>query len=166
MSEWIKHLASRIKEVDHEAAEKLHADARRKGILDAKGPVFYKETVTAIQRDLKLMEEDLKEDVTGFPTTVSTPNAVLATIGRQACPFVTATFQLMMPQEQIVLSGSTGNPVKGIAVRQHGLTFRFEIGENDGVFVAEPFGEQSKKFHHPNQLAEHIVKLLFSVDPA
>jgi hypothetical protein len=39
---------------------------------------------------------------------------------------------------------------------------RFEIGENEGVFVAEPFGEKGKKFHHPDELAKHIIELLFS----
>ena len=162
MSEWIKHIADRIKEVDHEAALKLHAEARRKGILGSKGPEFYRKTVEAIQRDLNALEEQLKENSTNFPTAAVLTNQVLASITRQACPFVGATLQLMMQQEQIVLTGSTGNPAQGIAMRQHSQTLRFEIGENESVFVAEPFGEKSKKFPHPDELAKHIVELLFN----
>ena len=71
MSEWIKHLADRIKEVDHAAAIKLNAEAHRKGILGTKGPEFYRDTVAALQRDVKGIEDHLKEDITNFSMRVA-----------------------------------------------------------------------------------------------
>jgi hypothetical protein len=117
-----------------------------------------------MQRDLKIMEDDLKDNAASFPTSISMSGPVLSSISRQACPFVGATLQLMIQQEQMTLTGTTGNPTQGSAARQHSMAFRFEVGENDGVFVVEPFGENSKKFHHPDELAKYIIELLFNLD--
>ena len=87
----------------------------------------------------------------------------MATITRQACPYVQASLQLVMQREEIALSATTANPAQGIAPQQHSANFRFEIGENDGLYTVQVFGEKTKKFHHPDQLSEHIVKLLFYI---
>jgi hypothetical protein len=171
MSEWIKHLARQIQEKDREAAENIKAGERRQHIINEKGPLFYRETIGALDRDIKSLTEDLAGDITSFPTTVQAqgdagvPN-VPVYIARQACPAVSANLNLQLSQERISLSYLKVNPGPIAEGQEHqylSVIFRFEVGEYDGPYLVVPFGENSKTLHTPDQLAQYIMELLFIV---
>jgi hypothetical protein len=171
MSEWIKHLARQIQEKDREAAKDIKAGERRQHIVNEQGPVFYKEMIGALDRDIKSLTEDLAADITSFPTTMQAqgdpgvPNGPVY-ITRQACPAVSANLSLEISQEQISLSYLKINPGPIAEGQEHQylpVIFRFEVGEYDGPYVVAPFGENPKTFQTPDQLAKHIMELLFIV---
>jgi hypothetical protein len=150
---------------------KTQAGARRQHIINEQGPAFYKETIGALDRDIKSLTEDLAGDITSFPTTVQVqgdagePNAPVY-ITRQACPAVNANLNLQLSQEQISLSYLKVNPGPIAEGQEHqylSVMFRFEVGEHDGPYLVGPFGENPKTFHNPDQLARYIMELLFIV---
>jgi hypothetical protein len=161
MSEWAKRLAEKVRQKHESEGIRIRAGEHRERIISARAQGFFDETVARIKGLFEEFDEASKEYATAFRTKVlEIPNAPNRpgpvhkyTITRSACPKITALLELEPEKQQITLSRENNG-------RDTGTTFAFEVGDSDGVYVAEAFGESAQKFQVPADLAQYIVETL------
>jgi hypothetical protein len=161
MSEWIKKLADNIKEKDHEELLKKEHQLHVAKVINEKGPAFWEEFKTKLQEYVDQMRADLgNQTLIGDLRFSQNGNAL--NIGKSEFPFV--QFNAILNLTSQTISGSyvivNPRPQSGRGGLPHTqLLVHFKLN-HDNQLHAEIGNSQ---FHHGHELAEHVMKLLFTI---
>jgi hypothetical protein len=160
---WIEQLAESIKQKDREAANAYGREQHRLGVVNAHGHEFFALVAQALEVDFAEMRALLQGDVTSSKTSLETNGVDQVMMARSRFPWFDAV--LKYEQSTIVLDYAQGKGVGGdakmVADRQV-TVFTFAVGRDDALSVEEGFGEHPKRFAEPEDLAQHIMEILFA----
>jgi hypothetical protein len=153
--EWIQKIADEIKHKEHGPAEQAAKAQRHQHILTTKGKIFFEELIASLREDIDELKAALKGDITDAPTSIQGSMLTNLTITRTQFPQVQAN--ISYAHDRITLGQQLQSG------QNRAISYSFHVGEGEGISVREMFGENVKHFNHPNELAKHIMELLFSV---
>ncbi len=154
--EWIQQLADDIKRKDHDAAERLAREEHRRQTLTLKGEQFYDGLIRAITDDVAELNAALEGDITASPIAVNGVGERTHKVHRARFPMVQA--QLRYELEGVALNYSRS----GSQSSSRSATYNFQVSANDVVSIREHAGEKPRSFEQPEDLARHLVELLFA----
>ncbi len=163
---WIEKLADEIKHKNHDAAEEYGRQLHRSGIIAEQGKTFFTALVLCLDQDFAEIRTQLQGSPVSCDTTLHKDGPEHVRLTRARFPWFDAT--LKHDAEDIVLEYDQGRGVAGemdlhaSAVRQS-VHFSFQVDPADKLYVHESFEEPHTQFTHPEELAKHIVELLFKV---
>ena len=163
---WIEKLAEDVKQKGHDAAEAYGRQLHRSGIIAEQGKTFFTALVLVLEQDFAEMRSQLQGSAVSCETSVQRNSPSEARLTRSRFPWFDAT--LKHAAEDIVLEYEQG---RGVANEQltHPSTdrqtahFSFQVDAADRMTIAESFDETQRQFAQPEDLAKHIVELLFHV---
>jgi hypothetical protein len=161
MSGWIKKLADNIKEKDHEELVKKEHQLHVAKVVNEKGPDFWEEFKTKLQEYVAQMRADL-----GNPTLIGdlrfSQNGSTLNIGKSEFPFVQFNATLNLTAQTIngsyVIVNPRPQPGRG-GLPNTQLLVHFKLNHDNNLYTE--IGDS--QFHHGHQLAEHVMKLLFTI---
>jgi hypothetical protein len=158
--EWIADLAEDIRQQGHEAAENFGRSQHQAEIITTQGKPFFLAFLVALEDDVNQIKRQLQGDVTSSDTIFQTLNPTEVKITRSRFPWFDARITHQDPI--IVLDyakslGTAGDPALDRQTRH----FDFHVADDDTLSIQESFGDKPRRFHHPQELAQHIVELLF-----
>jgi len=172
--EWIANLAQDIKQKGHEAAEDYGREQHKEGIVIEQGKSFFTSFVLCLEEDVNEIKRQLQGDVTAAETTISGSalqlpsssgqtserNEVILT--RNRFPWFDA--RITHRDSTIVLDYAKGLGVAGDpSLDRKTCHFAFHVDDDDTLSIQESFGDTPRRFHQPEQLAQHITQLLFQL---
>jgi hypothetical protein len=160
---WIEQLAADIKEKDREAANAYGREQHRLGVVNAKGHEFFAVVAQALEVNFSEIKAQLQGDVTASETSIETNGVNQVMMARSRFPWFDAV--LKFEQSTMVLDYAQGKGVAGdptIVAERRRTVFSFVVTEEDRLLVEEGFGEHSKRFGEPEDLARHIMEILFA----
>jgi hypothetical protein len=161
-NDWISNLAEDIKQKGHEAAENYGRSLHRAGIVSAQGRPFFTLFVQRLEEYVSSIKRELQGDVTASDTTVQTNGPSDVKLSRSRFPWFDA--HITLQESTILLEYAKGLGVAGDpSVDRKNSLFDFHVAEDDTLSVRESFGENPKEFLQPDELARHIVEVLFQV---
>ncbi len=155
--EWIQQLADDIKRKDHDAAEKLAREEHRRQTLTLKGEQFYDGLIRAITDDVAELNAALAGDITASPIAVNEVGERTHKVHRARFPMVQA--QLRYELERIALNYSRS----GSQSSSRSASYDFQVSEADSLSIRKNAGDKPGSFESPEDLARHLVELLFAV---
>ena len=164
--EWIEKLADEVKHKGQEAAESYGRQLHRAGIVAEQGKTFFTALVLCLEQDFIEMRARLQGSAVSCETSVQREGPATIHLTRSRFPWFDAT--LKHAAEDIVLEYEQGRGVAGEQVL-HSSTdrqvahFSFLVDASDKLLVTESFDETQRQFSRPEDLAKHIVELLFRV---
>jgi hypothetical protein len=128
-------------------------------VINEKGPVFWTEFANKLREFVDQMKTDLGKAM-GEDLRVTT-NAQSVTIDKGEFPFVHFTASLNLAAQLINGNHLTINPrpQPGRGMANTGLTIHLKLNQDNHLY-AEVAG---REFHHGHELAEHVMKLLFTI---
>jgi hypothetical protein len=160
---WIEQLAENIKQKDREAANAYGREQHRLGVVNARGHEFFALVAQALEVDFSEIKARLQGDVTASETSIETNGFNQVMMARSRFPWFDAV--LKYEQATIVLDYAQGKGVgadpKTVVDRQV-TVFTFVVAEDDALSVEEGFGEHPQPFTEPEDLAQHIMEILFA----
>jgi hypothetical protein len=160
---WIEELAAEIKGKDREAANAYGREQHRLGVVNARGREFFGRVAQTLEANFSEIKAQLQGDVTSSETSIESNGLDHVTMARSRFPWFDAV--LRYEQSTIVLDYAQGKGVAGdpksVAERQV-TVFSFAVTGEDRLLVEEGFGEQPKRFAEPEDLARHIMEILFA----
>jgi hypothetical protein len=160
--EWIADLAQDIRQKGHEAAENYGRSQHQAEIATLQGKPFFTAFVTSLEEDVNEIKRQLQGDVTSSDTIFQTINPSEVKLTRSRFPWFDARITHQDPI--IVLDYAKGLGVANDpALDRKTCHFTFHVADDDTLSVQESFGEDPRRFHQPEELAAHIVKLLFKL---
>lgn len=160
--EWIENLALDIKQKNHEAAERFGREQHMAGIIADRGMPFFTAVVSCLETDVAEIRSQLQGDLTSADTTIQvvSPSAVKLTRGR--FPWFDA--HLTNQENNIVLDYAKSRGVAGDPnLDRKSVHFAFHVAKDDSFSIQEAFSENPHRFQSPEELAKHIIELLFRV---
>jgi hypothetical protein len=160
--EWIANLAQNIKQKSHEAAEEYGRSQHRAGIITTSGKPFFAAVISCLEEDVNEIRRQLQGDVTASETTIQTISATEVKLSRSRFPWFDACVTYQDPT--IVLDyakglGTTGDP----ALDRKSRNFAFQVTDDDALYLQDAFDDNPKRFHQPEDLARHILQILFEL---
>jgi hypothetical protein len=163
---WIENLADEVKDKGRDAAENYGRDQHRAGIVDAEGKVFFTSLVTCLEQDVSEIRSRLQGSAVSCETSVVKDGPTQVKLTRARFPWFDAT--LKHDDEKIVLDYAQGRGAVGdknllASADRQTIYFAFQVDSQDRLSVAESFGDNPQTFAQPEELAKHIVELLFKV---
>jgi hypothetical protein len=159
-TEWIANLAQEIRQKDHEAAENYGRSQHKAEIVTTLGKPFFIALVVNLEEYVTEIKRQLQGDVTSADTTFQKVSPVEAKITRGRFPWFDARITHQDPV--IVLDYAKGRGVAGDpALDRKTCHFDFQVADDDTLFLQKSFGEDPRQFHQPEELARHLVELLF-----
>jgi hypothetical protein len=160
--EWIANLAQEIKQKNHEAAEKYGRDQHYAGIISTAGKEFFVSLTRCLQENVDAIRHQLQGDSTAAEMAVETVRADELRIARARFPWVDA--RLTHHEDRITLDYAKDPGLAGDAkLDRKTQTYAFKVGADDGLYVEDAFADQPGRYEKPEELAQHITELLFSV---
>jgi hypothetical protein len=160
---WIERLAAMIKERNRDAANAYGGEQHRLGVVQAKGYEFFAVLAQELEVNFSEIQAQLQGDVTSSETSIETNGVNQVMMARSRFPWFDAV--LKYEQSTIVLDYAQGKGVggdpKSMAERRV-TVFTFAVTEADVLWVEEGFGEHPKRFAQPEDLARHIMEILFA----
>lgn len=163
--DWIRNLADRIKEVDHDAAKRPISDASKAELMQTAGLAFFNGTAASIERMLVRLRSELRGDITEGSIEVQHRKSDLTLkIHRPAYPFFAASLVFEPENERIRFTYAKANPARISeieAIPSKDNSFLFLLGTHNVLHLVEAYS--CKKFFSPDELAQHVVETLFSV---
>lgn len=160
--DWIENLAQDIRQKNREAAEAYGREQHKAGIIADLGMPFFTALVSCLEDDVNEIRHQLQGDVTSSETTIQTVNADDVKLTRNRFPWFDA--HVTRQDANIVLDYAKG---RGIAadpnLNRQTVHFAFEVAKDDTLSIRESFSDNPRQFHKPEELARHIVELLFHV---
>ena len=160
--EWIASLAQDIQQKGHEAAENYGRSQHQLEIITTQGKPFYTAFVISLEEDVNEIKRQLQGDVTSSDTTFQTVNPTEVKLTRSRFPWFDARITHQDPI--IVLDYAKGLGVAGDpTLDRKTCHFAFHVSDEDALSIQESFGENPRRFHQPEDLARHIVELLFKL---
>jgi len=164
--EWIDKLADEMKEKGREPAERYGREQHQAGIIDAEGKIFFTQLVLSLEQDFAELRSRLQGSAVSCETSVTKDNATHVRLSRSRFPWFDAALKhevATIALDYVQGRGVAGDQnLKDSADRQT-AHFAFQVDPLDRLSVAEAFGDSPKKFEQPEELAKHIVELLFQV---
>jgi hypothetical protein len=160
--EWIENLAQDIRQKGREAAESYGRSQHQAEIATTRGKPFFTAFVISLENDVKEIKRKLQGDVTSSDTVFQTisPNEVKLT--RSRFPWFDA--YITHQDSTIVLDYAKGLGVAGDpALDRQTSHFSFHVDDEDTLSLQESFPDNPRRFHQPEELARHIVELLFQL---
>ncbi len=162
--EWIEKLADDTKHKGRDAAEAYGRQLHRSGIIADQGKAFFTALILCLEQDFAEMRAQLQGSAVSCETSVQRNSPSEVRLTRSRFPWFDAT--LKHSAEDIVLEHEQG---RGVANEQltHSSTdrqtahFSFQVDSADRMLVSESFAETQRQFARPEDLARHIVELLF-----
>jgi hypothetical protein len=160
--EWITDLAQEIQQKGHETAENYGRSQHLSEVITKEGKPFFTAFVISLEDDVNQIKRQLQGDVTSCDTNFQTVTPTEVKLTRSRFPWFDAR---ITHQDPIIILdyakslGVTGDP----ALDREVCHFDFRIAANDTLYVQESFGENPRQFNQPEELARHIVELLFSM---
>jgi hypothetical protein len=160
--EWIANLAEDIKQKGHEAAENYGRSQHQAEIATTHGKPFFTAFVISLEENVNEMKRQLQGDVTSSDTIFQTITPTEVKLTRSRFPWFDAHITHQDPN--IVLDYAKGLGVAGDpTLDRKTCHFAFHVDEDDTLSVQESFGDTPRRFHQPEELARHIVELLFQL---
>jgi hypothetical protein len=164
--EWIDNLADSLKEKGREGAESYATEQHRAGIVDAEGKVFFTALVLELEQNFADVRSRLQGSAVSCETSVMKESPTRLTLKRSRFPWFDATLKheaSVLMLEYVQGRGVPGEQTLGAGVDRKAVSFSFGVDTRDKLSVAETFGEASRQFDEPADLARYIVELLFKV---
>jgi hypothetical protein len=165
--EWIDNLAQEIKQKNHDAAEEHGRAEHYAGVVSVLGKEFFVSLTVCLKEDVDALRSRLQGDTTSCDTEVQTVKADEVKITRARFPWIDA--KLMHRDDTIVLEYAKGPGAKGpgeeadLAADRKSRIFAFQVAPDESVFVQDGFVEPPRQHRTPDELARHIVEILFGV---
>jgi hypothetical protein len=158
--EWIANLAQDIREKGHEAAENYGRSQHQAEIVTIAGKPFFTAFVIALEGDVNETKRHLQGDVTSSDTLFQTISPTEVKLTRSRFPWFDARITHQDPI--IVLDYAKGLGVAGDpALDRKTCHFTFHVADDDALSIQESFNDNPRQFDRPEELAQHIVELLF-----
>jgi hypothetical protein len=158
--EWIANLAQDIKQKGHEAAESYGRSQHQAEIATTQGKQFFTDFVISLEDDVNEIKRQLQGDATSSDTIFQTITPAEVKLTRSRFPWFDARITHQDPI--IVLDYAKGLGVAGDpTLDRKTCHFAFHVDDDDVLSVHESFGDNPRQFHQPEELARHIVELLF-----
>jgi hypothetical protein len=162
---WIEALTEHIKQKDNEAATSYGREQHRLGVVNEKAPAFFADLVVELEEDFAEVQAQLQGDVTSSETTLVANGHDRVTMTRSRFPWFDAV--LRYESASLVLEYARGKGVAGEAKivggsQRHVTVFPFVVAADDTLTVEEGFGDKPRSFKEPEELARHLVELLFA----
>lgn len=157
--EWIANLAQDIKQKNHEAAEDYARQQHKAGIVANLGMPFFTTLVSCLEENVAEIRRELQGDLTSADTNLQIVNVNAVKLTRDRFPWFDAH---LIHHDAIVLEyakdrGTAGDP----NLDRRTVHFNFEVGADDAFSVQQSFSETPRNFQSPEELARHIIELLF-----
>jgi hypothetical protein len=160
--EWIASLTEDIKQKGREAAENYGREQHKAGIATTQGKSFFAALKTCLEEDVNEIKRQLQGDVTASGTNIQTVKLTEVQITRSRFPWFDA--RIVHEDPTIVLDYAKGLGVSGDpSIDRKTCHFAFHVADDDTLSVQEAFGDNPRQFHQPDELAAHILQLLFGV---
>jgi hypothetical protein len=160
--EWIANLAQDIRKKGHEAAENYGRSQHQAEIATAQGKVFFTDFVVSLEEDVNEVKGQLQGDVTSSDTIFQAITPTEVKLTRSRFPWFDARITHQDPI--IALDYAKGLGVAGDpTLDRKACHFTFHVDEDDVLSVQESFGDNPRQFRQPEELARHIVELLFQL---
>jgi len=160
--EWIANLTQDIKQKGHEAAEKYARSQHQAEIATTQGRPFFTAFVISLEDNVKEIKRQLQGDITSSDTIFQTITPTEVKLTRSRFPWFDAHITHLDPI--IVLDYAKGLGVAGDPTLDRKTShFAFRVDDDDTLSVQESFGDNPRRFHQPDELARHIVELLFQL---
>ena len=160
--EWIENLAQDIKQKGHEAAENYGRSQHQAEIVTTQGKPFFTAFLISLEDDINEIKRQLQGDVTSSDTLFKTITPTEVALTRSRFPWFDAR---ITHQDPIIILdyaktlGVAGDP----ALDRKVCHFTFQVADDDTLSVQESFEDDPRQFHQPEELARHIVELLFKM---
>lgn len=160
--EWIANLAQDIRQKGHEAAENYGRSQHRADIATIQGRQFFTAFALSLEDDVNEIKRHLQGDVTSSDTIFQNISPIELKLTRSRFPRFDARITHQDPD--IVLDYAKGLGVGGDpALDRKACHFTFHVDDDDLLSVHESFNDNARQFHQPEELARHIVELLFQL---
>jgi hypothetical protein len=160
--DWIANLAEDIKQKAHEAAENYGRSQHQAEIATTHGKPFFTAFVISLEEDVNEMKRQLQGDVTSSDTIFQTITPTEVKLTRSRFPWFDARITHQDPI--LVLDYAKGLGVAGDpALDRKTCHFAFYVADDDTLSILESFGDNPRQFDQPEELARHIVELLFKL---
>jgi hypothetical protein len=158
--EWIENLAQDIKQKKHEAAEDYGREQHNTGIIADLGMPFFTTLVSCLEEDIAEIRRQLQGDLTSSDTTVQVINGNDVKLTRSRFPWFDA--HVTHQDANIILDYAKDRGVAGDPnLDRKNVHFAFNVAKDDDFSVQEAFSENPRRFQTPEELAKHIIELLF-----
>ena len=163
--EWIESLADELKQKGREAAETYAREQHRAGIIAAEGKVFFTALVLNLEQDFAAIRAQLQGSAVSAETSLTRDSPTQVRLNRSRFPWFDAT--LKHNEAEMVLEYAQGKGVPGeqtlsTSADAHVVSFSFRVDPQDKLSVAVSFADEaSGGFDRPEELARHILELLF-----
>jgi hypothetical protein len=160
--EWIANLAQDIKQKSHEAAEQYGRSQHQAGIITTQGKPFFAAFVSCLEEDVAEIKRQLQGDVTASETAIQTTGPTEVKLTRSRFPWFDARITHHDPT--IILDYAKGLGVAGDpAIDRKSRNFAFQVTDDDALYLQDAFDDSPKRFHQPEDLARHILQILFEL---
>lgn len=160
--EWIENLAQDIKQKNREAAEDFGRAQHQAGIIADLGMPFFTAFVSCLEEDVNEIRSQLQGDVTSSDTTIQTIGPTEVKLTRSRFPWFDA--RITHHETSIVLDYAKGLGLPGDPnLDRKARHFSFHVAQDDTFSVQEAFADPPQQFHQPEQLAKHVMELLFQI---
>jgi hypothetical protein len=161
-TQWITNLAEDIRQKGHEAAEKYGRSQHQLEIATREGRPFFSAFIIALEEDVKEIKRELQGDVTSSDTLFTKISPTEVKLTRSRFPWFDA--RITHEDPTIVLDyakglGDGGDP----ALDRKTCHFTFHVADDDTLGIQQAFNDAPKQFRNPEELAQHIIELLFSL---
>lgn len=160
--EWIANLAQDIKQKNREAAENYGRAQHQAGIIENLGLPFFTAFVSCLEEDVQEIRSQLQGDVTSSDTMIHTIGSDEVNLTRSRFPWFDA--RITHQGTNIILDYAKGLGVAGDPMLDRKTChFAFHVAPDDAFSIQEAFGDTPRKFNQPEELAKHVMELLFKV---
>jgi hypothetical protein len=160
--EWIANLAQDIRQKGHEAAENYGREQHKQAIVTTQGQTFFTAFVICLEEDINEVKRQLQGDVTASETIFQTISPAEVKLTRSRFPWFDAA--ITHRDSTIVLDYTKGLGVAGDpTIGRQATHFTFAVSDDDTLSLQESFGDHPRRFHQPQDLAQHITERLFAV---
>jgi hypothetical protein len=158
--DWITYLTQDIRQKGHEAAENFGRAQHQAEIATAQGKLFFAQLITHLEADVTEIKRQLQGDVTSSDTIFQTINPGEVKLTRSRFPWFDARLTYQDPN--ILLDYAKGLGVAGDpTLDRKTCHFNFQVADDDTLSIQQSFGDNPRQFRQPEELARHIVELLF-----
>ena len=160
--EWIENLAADIRDKSREAAQAYGRNQHYADVVARLGKEFFVKLAAALEENIGALRRRLQGDVAAAEMAVQPLRAGELRIVRERFPWVDAT--LSHKDDTIILdyakaAGLAADPQLDRKTR----TFTLRAAADDTVYAEEAFRDSPTRFDRPEDLARHLMELLFTI---